>query len=103
MLTSLLLLKLLQITILLCLADFTSISDVQVLLQDENGSIIGVQDASTFLPLAKATFSDIGTGTITAVSALKLLANAVMDVRVILLLVLILLLIMQLFSWWYWI
>ena len=50
------------------------ISDVQILLQDSTGSIVGASDTSTMLPLAKANFTDIGTGAITGNEAIKVLA-----------------------------
>ena len=59
-----------------------SIADVQVMLQDVNGSmIVGATDADTNLPLARANFSDIGTAAITGTEVYKLLVSSTFDNR----------------------
>jgi len=60
---------------------FDGIADIQVLLKDASGLVVGATDAETMLPLARATFTDIGTGTITATEAYKLVSNMTVDMR----------------------
>jgi hypothetical protein len=58
-----------------------TISDVQVMLQDSTGAIVGATNATTLLPLPKATFSDIGTGSITGTEVIKLINLSTLDMR----------------------
>ena len=66
------------------LESFDGIADVQVLLKDSSGSIVGATgttSAPVYLPLAKANFTDIGTGAITGAEAIKLVSNSTVDMR----------------------
>ena len=63
------------------LETFNGISDVQVMIADASGKIMGAKSATVTLPLAKATFSDIGLGSITGVEAYKLVALPTLDMR----------------------
>jgi len=58
-----------------------TISNVQVMLNDPQNAIVGAKDKNTYLPLARGTFSDIGTDNIVGVNAYKLLDNSVLDMR----------------------